>query len=164
MKLDLGCGQNKREGFTGVDIWEGADVVCDLFQTPWPFEDDSVDEIWCSHVVEHVPDLIAFLNECHRIMKKGAVMTIHAPYYSSIRCWQDPTHVRAISEVTFAYFNKAWRESQGLGHYPITTDFEYYYGLAWHPDFVNRNEAFKQFALAHYINAVTDIQATLKKR
>jgi hypothetical protein len=56
IKLDLGCGQNPKEGFEGVDIRGGkAKHVCDLFKFPWPFQDSSVDEVHCSHFLEHVP-------------------------------------------------------------------------------------------------------------
>ena len=56
LKLDLGCGQNPKEGFDGVDLYgEKAKHKVDLFKFPWPFEDASVEEINCSHFLEHVP-------------------------------------------------------------------------------------------------------------
>jgi hypothetical protein len=57
-KLDLGCGLNPKEGFEGVDIRgnEKAKHIVDLFKFPWPFEDNSVDEIHASHLLEHVWD------------------------------------------------------------------------------------------------------------
>lgn len=56
LKLDLGCGQNPREGFEGVDLYgEKAKHRVDLFRFPWPWADNSVDEINCSHFLEHVP-------------------------------------------------------------------------------------------------------------
>lgn len=45
-----------------------------------------------------------------------AKATILAPYYTSMRCWQDPTHTRAISEASFLYFNKDWRVQNKLDH------------------------------------------------
>jgi hypothetical protein len=56
MKLDIGCGANKKEGFTGIDIAaiEGVDIVHDLNVYPWPIEDNSIDEVWCSHYIEHI--------------------------------------------------------------------------------------------------------------
>jgi SAM-dependent methyltransferase len=164
VKLDLACGQNKKEGFKGVDTWEGADIVHDLNVYPYPFENDSVDEIYCSHYVEHVADLIQFMDECYRIMKVGASMTVIAPYYSSVRAWQDPTHVRPISEASFFYYNKGWRESQKLDHYPIKSDFDFTYGYAFAHEWQNRSEEAKQFAVKHYLNVITDIQVSLKKR
>jgi predicted SAM-dependent methyltransferase len=56
LKLDLGCGQNPKEGFEGVDLYgDKAKHRVDLFKFPWPFASDSVDEIHCSHFLEHVP-------------------------------------------------------------------------------------------------------------
>jgi len=56
MKLDLGCGNNVREGFDGVDLYaEKARYKVDLFLFPLPFADESVDEVHCSHFLEHLP-------------------------------------------------------------------------------------------------------------
>jgi len=164
LQLDIACGKNKKPGFTGVDIWDGADIVADLEKFPWPFEDNSVDEIFCSHYIEHTPDLISFANELYRIMKAGAKAEIIAPYYSSIRAWQDPTHLRAISENTYLYFSKQWRTINKLDHYPITADFDfecnYYLDQAWQ----GKKDDEVQFAIKHYINVVSDIRAVLTKR
>lgn len=164
MKLDLACGQVKREGFIGVDHspCAGVDIVYDLNSYPYSFaEDNSVDEIFCSHFVEHVGDLMKFMNECYRIMKPNAKMTIAAPYYNSIRCWQDPTHVRAISEATFLYYNKQWREYNRLDHYPITCNFDYTYGYSFNPSWVSRSKEAQDFAVKHYMNVIDDIQVSL---
>jgi len=164
LRLDIACGKNKRDGFIGVDIWEGADIVCDLENFPWPFADESVDEIYCSHYIEHTPDLIAFANEIYRIMKIGATAYILAPYYSSIRAWQDPTHVRAISENTFLYFDKEWRLRNNLDHYPISADFDFKYRLDIDQDWCKKNEDELKFAIKHYINVVSNIYTIMTKR
>ena len=109
MNIDLACGVRKKPGFFGVDYVPHpgiVDMVWNLEKFPWPFGDEIADEIYCSHYVEHVPDFFAFFNECYRIMKMGAKMEILAPYWSSMRSWQDPTHVRAISENSFFYVDK----------------------------------------------------------
>lgn len=56
-RLDLACGNNKRENFKGVDLvkTESTDYVVDLQQFPWPIESESVEEINCSHYIEHIP-------------------------------------------------------------------------------------------------------------
>lgn len=55
-KLDLACGNNKREGFKGVDIvkTDSTDYVFDLQVYPWPIESESAEEINCSHYIEHI--------------------------------------------------------------------------------------------------------------
>lgn len=164
IKLDLGAGVNKKEGFTGVDISGVSDVQFDLNKPKWPWKNNSVEEIHASHFVEHVDSLINFFNECHRILRPGAIMGVIAPYYSSVRCWQDPTHKWAISEHSFLYYNKEWRDNNGLGHYPITADFDFSYGFAYDPIWALRNDEARAFAQKHYINVITDIMATLTKR
>jgi hypothetical protein len=54
-RLDLASGQNVRQGYEGVDIWPGSAHVVDLQQYPWPFPDESVLELNCSHYIEHIP-------------------------------------------------------------------------------------------------------------
>src|ERR1044071_8447624 len=106
IRLDLACGNNKREGFIGIDQSlekTQADVAHDLESYPWPFSEGYADEVFCSHFIEHVVDLIAFMNEVWRVMKSGGTATFVAPYYTSVWAIQDPTHKRSISEQTFLY-------------------------------------------------------------
>ena len=164
-RLDVACGSNKTPGFFGVDIaGNDVDVTWDLEKFPWPFPDNSVDEIVCNHYIEHTKDLIAFMNELHRIMVPGGTAIIRAPYYNSMRAWQDPTHVRAISEATFLYYNQDWLKANKLDHYPIKCDFDFSYGYDFAPDWAMRSEESKAFAVRHYTNVVMDIQAVLIKK
>ena len=177
VKIDLACGTDKKKGFIGVDIVPGKDVdiVHDLETYPWPFEDNYADEVVVSHYVEHLPyevdyygkktdGFIAFMNEVYRIMKKGATCTIISPYATSVRAWQDPTHRRAISEASFLYTNKKWREEVNIAHYDLNCDFDYQYGYQFYEEWANRSEEAKQFAVQHYNNVVSDIQIILTKR
>ena len=71
MKLDLACGNNKQVEFIGVDITKQgtqADIECDLTKFPWPFDSGSVSEVYCSHYLEHTPDIIGFMEELYRIL------------------------------------------------------------------------------------------------
>jgi len=166
MKLDLACGQRKQPDHVGVDCvaLPGVDLVLDLERYPWPFEDSSVAEIYCSHYVEHVSDLMRFFNECHRILIPGGTMQVICPYYTSIRCWQDPTHKHAISEHTFLYYNKKWREDNGLGHYPITADFEFTFAWDVVPELAEKSREEQLHAIRHEWNVVADISVSLTKR
>ena len=42
LKLNLGCGQNPRDGYLNVDKYGSADLTCDLEAFPWPWPDNSV--------------------------------------------------------------------------------------------------------------------------
>jgi predicted SAM-dependent methyltransferase len=176
-RLDLGCGQSPKDGFTGVDLYGDPDVRLDLFSFPWPWDDGSVDEIFTSHVVEHIPHrllewprnvdgLHLFMNEAHRILKPSGKLEIVHPYGLSARALQDPSHERYIVSETWFYYNREWREKTKLDHYPITADFEVE-GVAnsflgdWGNTGLRSDEATK-FAAGHYWNVVADLQVTLR--
>jgi SAM-dependent methyltransferase len=111
MRLDLGCGPVAAEGYEGVDLEPGPGVmhIVDLQSFPWPFDDDTVEAARSSQLVEHLPDLVGFMRELHRVCKPGALVEISHPYQFNVRAWQDPTHVRCINEVSWFYFDKEWR-------------------------------------------------------
>lgn len=166
MKLDLACGQNKRAGFKGVDLvaGPGVDFVWDLEKYPWePFKDNSIEEIHVSHYAEHTLDLMKFMDEIWRIAAPEAKVTIIGPYYTSIRAWQDPTHTRVLSEATWLYYNKQWREINKLDHYPIKSDFAVDKILTFfNPPWDKKTEEARQFAQQHYWNVVSDILVELR--
>ena len=173
MKLDLACGQTKREGHTGVDCvaLPGVDVVHDLRLTPWPFETASVESVVCSHFFEHLTGVerMAFMEELHRILEPGGKAEIVCPYYTSQRASQDPTHQwPPISEATFLYFNKQWRADNKLDHYAIACDFDYGYNFLMNPrspyQIHLRGEEARAFGVNHYANVIDDIQVFLVKR
>ena len=165
-RLNLACGQNKMEGFFGIDLvkTEVADAVMNLEWFPWDIESESAEEIICSHYVEHTTDLIRFMDEVYRILKPEGKITIIAPYYTSMRCWQDPTHRRAISEATFMYFNKEWRDVNKLDHYGVKSDFDFTFGYDVDQALITRSQEYRDFAIKHYWNTVSDIHIVLTKR
>ncbi len=82
IKIELGAGKERQlEGWTTVDINGDCDLILDL-QNPLPFPDESVSEIYSSHVLEHFlyPNPMAgILNECHRILKQGGIFSVCVP-------------------------------------------------------------------------------------
>lgn len=168
-KLDLACGDSKKEGSIGLDIVKtpSADHVVDLTKFPWPIDDGVVDELHCSHFFEHLTgkERMSFMDECWRVMKSKTQLIIICPHWSSMRSVQDPTHQwPPVAEASFLYFNKQWREDNKLSHYAITCDFDYTYGFSMDNDTVVRNVEYQQFAVKHYNNAVLDLHVTLTKR
>lgn len=103
--IDLGCGLNKVQEAFGFDRRAelGVDVLCDLEQA-LPLKTGSVDVVHMRHIIEHVRELIPFMEEVYRVCRVGAVVRIVVPYYASRGAFRDPTHVRFITEDTFQYF------------------------------------------------------------
>lgn len=168
LKIDIGCGKNKRDGFIGVDAiaFEGVDVVLDIGNARWPWEDGSVDEVNCSHVVEHLkPDeRIHFTNELHRVLKMKGTALIVTPHWASTRAFGDLTHQwPPVSEFWYFYLNKDWRAVNAPHNMSYTCDFDFTHGHAVHAALQSRNVEFQQFALAWYKDAATDLYVTLTK-
>ena len=80
MKLNLGCGSKILENYTNLDKLDyyNPNVVHDLEVTPYPFEDNSVDEILMCHILEHVgqdPDIFNnIIKELYRICKNKSIV------------------------------------------------------------------------------------------
>lgn len=80
IKLELGSGDKKGlDGFTTVDMGD-ADIKWDL-RNGIPLQDNSVDLIYSSHLLEHIPfkELILFLKECRRVLKNNGVFSVCVP-------------------------------------------------------------------------------------
>ncbi len=86
MKLNLGSGHNKFEGYVNIDILKSAkpDICMDMTREPLPFENESVDYIYSSHVFEHLGDFEYTLKECYRVMKDKATLFLILPYATSV--------------------------------------------------------------------------------
>jgi len=92
MMLNLGGGLTKKEGFTNVDILKGADVQHDLNKAPYPFKDNSIDYIFCSHTLEHLKEPELFFREVQRILKKGGACEIIVPHYKHLGAYSNFGH------------------------------------------------------------------------
>jgi hypothetical protein len=112
VKLNLGCGTNKLEGYVNVDRAHGPDVAHDLESFPWPWADSSVEEIRAHHVLEHLgrtPEVfIGVMKEMYRVCKGGAKVEIVVPHPRHDDFMNDPTHVRPITLNVLALFSKTW--------------------------------------------------------
>jgi SAM-dependent methyltransferase len=112
--LDVGCGAKKWPGAIGLDISPDteADVVHDLNAFPYPFEDDSFDQILMQDVIEHVDEPIRVMDELHRIARRGAHIQLRTPHFSSMLAYSDPTHthyfsaeaIRTLAEPRFSHY------------------------------------------------------------
>lgn len=106
MRLNLGCGLDKRDGYLNCD--QSTEVKPDLLldlEAALPFQSDSVSEVLANHVLEHVHRFAPLMHELYRVCKHGAAITIRVPFYSSWGQFNDPTHVRFFTPFTFKYFS-----------------------------------------------------------
>jgi len=110
IKLNLGCGENHKDGYINVDKFGSPDVRCDLEQVPWPWEDSSVTEILLDHVLEHLgQETEVYLNiikEIYRICKDQATVHINVPHPRHDSFLNDPTHVRIVTPDGIGLFSK----------------------------------------------------------
>jgi hypothetical protein len=183
-RLNLGCGQDRLAGFEGIDLVAGpeVDLKFDLLEYPWPVEDDSVVEIYCSHFIEHIPmeyvdrrgnpvrmsapgardALLAFFDECHRVLCHDGRMTCIAPSACGDRTVRDPTHRRLITPETYQYLSRKFREAQKLDHYNVTCDFDGGWSPALMPEMDLRHDQVIRHKVAHERNWVLDWHAYMR--
>ena len=104
--LDVGCGRNKHPGAIGMDHNPDtdADVIHDLGDIPYPFADGEFDEVVGNHVVEHVPDVTAFISELYRVTKPGGRIRLLAPHYTNPDWACDVTHRNPLNCYSFQNF------------------------------------------------------------
>jgi predicted SAM-dependent methyltransferase len=137
MKLNLGCGFDKRPGWHNVDHFAACepDQVLDIEATPWDLPSDGFEEILLKHVLEHVGAefrvFAAVMRELYRVAAPGGLIEIHVPHFRNDAYWGDPTHVRAFTPLTFFMMsrrqNRLWME-QGANYsmlaFMMDVDFE----------------------------------------
>ncbi len=133
-KINLGSGRRFLEDHVNIDLndaWK-PDIVADISaagaigsNTRYHTErfgemvlaKDSFHSITASHVLEHVPDLVAMMTACRDLLVIGGQMHIEVPYELSYGAWQDPTHVRALNERSWLYYTdwfwmSGWSETR----------------------------------------------------
>ena len=114
MKLNIGCGNKKIEGYHGVDKYkcDAADYICDLENEKLPFEDSTISGIILDNAIEHFFDIPKVIKELVRVSKSDSVIRIITPHFSSIKSWIDPTHIHHLSYFSFDHFEK-----ESVSHY-----------------------------------------------
>lgn len=110
--LDIGCGNNKYEGnvretVIGMDKINltGVNIIHDMEQFPYPFEDKTFNTVIMRHSLEHVSkdNNIRIIEEVHRILSPGGLLSVEVP----IGQWfhYDPTHKNYVGYWYWKYFS-----------------------------------------------------------
>ena len=105
--LELGCGNKKRPGAIGVDFNDrtAADIIHNLDNFPYPFEDGSFDEIYIDNTLAHLCDVMRVMEEVHRICRQGGLVKVITPYFRSHYAFIDPTFKHFFTAQSFAFFD-----------------------------------------------------------
>ena len=119
--LNIGAGQRIIAGAVNHDIVKHRpeiDVVHDLNDMPWPWDDNSFDYISARAVFEHLNhDLIVSMNECWRILAPGGVIDLKLPYWKHDHSFDNPTHRWHFGPGSFDYFDPTTFNGTHYGFY-----------------------------------------------
>jgi len=118
MRIDLGCGKNKKEGFFGIDIfpYSGVDLVCDCNEKI-PLPNNCADEINATDFLEHLDNnkRLHIMNEVWRMLKPNGIFYSYTPSTDGRGAFQDPTHYAFWNENSFNYYvNDEYRNALNI--------------------------------------------------
>lgn len=148
MELLIGCGRlrDKRIMTGGGKEWKELitldhnpevepNIIHDLTEIPYPFPDNTFDEIHAYEVLEHIglqgdyKTFFAQFGELWRILKPNGLLCATCPMWDNIWAWGDPSHTRIINQGTIVFLSqKQYQEQQGK---TAMTDFR----NIWKKDF-----------------------------
>jgi len=76
--------------------------VADARSETMPYESGRFDVVWCSHVIEHLPNPLQFIRELRRLVKVGGFIILRTPDVRRVKFdfWTDPTHVTPFTLVS----------------------------------------------------------------
>ncbi|MFK5913743.1 MAG: class I SAM-dependent methyltransferase [Woeseiaceae bacterium] len=86
--LDVGCGEKPYKdlfedceyiGLNHSDENADPDILGDA--TDLPVDTESIDIVFTTQVIEHVPEPQKMMNECFRVLKPGGALILSAPFY-----------------------------------------------------------------------------------
>jgi SAM-dependent methyltransferase len=106
MIVELGCGPHHKPGRINIDKIDlpGVDIVTDIEDGLRFLPDNSVDELYCSNVMEHINNFEQLLGEIVRVLKSSGKAYIFVPHFSNPYYYSDYTHKRFFGLYSFYYF------------------------------------------------------------
>lgn len=120
MKIYLGAGKHRMEGFTHIDRhpFEGIDIVADIAKG-LPLAESSVDYVYSQDFMEHLPpeSKVPVINEIWRVLKNGGKMEHFIPNAGSRNDFGSPTHLSHWNLQQFEHFD--------IDSYRYDVDHEY---------------------------------------
>ena len=129
MKLQLGCMNQRIDGFSNVDIVPGPNVDFIMDAKQLDFQTGSVEEIYASHILEHFQrtETQKALDEWSRVLVPGGILWLSVPsveqlfkVYQKMGYWTEwldrVMHGDQEAPVSFHYRSFTWPILQGLLH------------------------------------------------
>lgn len=159
LKLNLGSGLKRYDGFTNVDHdpLVNPDVLLSMGDNKLPFDDNSVSEIKAYHIFEHIPhnDFLHLMKELYRILEDGGIVDVELPHHKHDEFFGDPTHVHPFTVETFRLFSKKYNLWH-MDHFGSSTGF----GLKCDVDFeiVEYDHVFDDFFIPLLQEMKDDVQ------
>jgi len=103
MKLNLGCGEDYKEGYVNVDNNTDykADKYFNLNIISYPFEDNEFDKVIMNMILEHLNNPIEVLKEVSRICVDGAIIEVIVPHATTYSNFGDMQHKHFFTEKSF---------------------------------------------------------------
>lgn len=176
-KVNFGCGSDYKKGWLNLDVNNIADYWVDV-RNPINIQDNSVDFIYSSHMVEHLEhnELIFHLKECHRILKQGGILRLGIPDFPSvIKNYNDnvylekhkdiiPADIFGLPNELICYMDLINRAFYEFGQHKIGLDEQKITNLlifsGFNKDYISKVEFDKEYDLAvrknltFYVHAV----------
>lgn len=87
LKYNIGCGENKLEGFVNVDMAKNSvvepDLILDIRYEKLPCTNETVDQIWMIHTLEHVEYRYwaSIFHEYSRVLKPNGKLFLAYPEF-----------------------------------------------------------------------------------
>jgi SAM-dependent methyltransferase len=143
--IDIGCGPGlfalaaQKLGYhhvTGVTLSQEDVDACTksgirtvhASMTDLPWNDNTVDFVWCRHALEHSPYPLFTLYEFNRVLRTGGRVFIEVPAPNNERAFMheyNPNHYSIMGErMWMALFEKAGFESFAFWNYEIDLPFD----------------------------------------
>lgn len=136
LRLNIGCGFKRRDGYVNADAWAGCepDVRFAADTDTWPFADSSVSAVLFEHSMEHMGETAGafrhLIQELYRVCADGARVDVIVPHWRHDNFSNDPTHVRIVTPVTLRMLDRHRNHESRLAG-----DSETQLGHLWEVDF-----------------------------
>ena len=106
VRVNLGCGADYLNGYINIDgdtnVKAEIHMELDDVNVHIPLDDESVDYIYASHILEHIQYLPQLKKELIRVLRPAGVILVLVPHMLSPDAWGDDTHCRAFSPASFS--------------------------------------------------------------